>query len=145
MNILIKTPLERNYLKVLEKFDVELFKALKPPLLDLEVKRFDGCKKGDEVHLEIGLGPLKMNWVSHITEDFIRENECGFIDVGHVLPPPLKSWHHVHRIVSLGDEKCEIQDDITYSSGSALVDKALYPVMYGQFAMRSPVYKRILG
>lgn len=47
----VKEPVET----VKQGFNEELFKALKPPIIDLIVERFDGCKKGDEVHLKIGL------------------------------------------------------------------------------------------
>jgi ligand-binding SRPBCC domain-containing protein len=142
MNILIKTTLSKNYREVHRGFDLKLFKALKPPLIALEVKRFDGCKKGDEVHLEIGLGPLKQKWVSLITENIENENECTFVDIGHILPPPLKDWKHTHRILKINEQTCEIHDDIHFSSGNKLLDLFLYPALYAQFAFRIPVYKK---
>ena len=145
MNILIKTRLSKNYKEVFKGFDLELFKALKPPLINLNVARFDGCKKGDEVHLEIGIGPLKQKWISHITDDFINEKECTFVDEGHILPPPLKDWKHTHRILNIDENICEIQDDINFSSGNSLLDFFLYPALYAQFALRIPVYKKFFN
>ena len=145
MNILIKTRLSKNYKEVFKGFDLELFKALKPPLINLNVARFDGCKKGDEVHLEIGIGPLKQKWISHITDDFINKKECTFVDEGHILPPPLKDWKHTHRILNIDENTCEIQDDINFSSGNSLLDFFLYPALYAQFALRIPVYKKFFN
>lgn len=142
MNILIKTRLSKNYKEVSQDFNLKLFEALKPPLINLNVARFDGCKKGDEVHLEIGLGPLKQKWISHITDDFENNNEWTFVDEGHVLPPPLKDWKHTHRIINISDAQCEIHDDIEYSSRNRLLDLLLYPALYIQFALRIPVYKK---
>ena len=50
MKIIISTPIKNNYRDVFAQFNIELFKALKPPMIGLVVERFDGCKKGDEVH-----------------------------------------------------------------------------------------------
>ena len=56
MKIKITTPIKRNYREVFALFNLQLFEALKPPVVNLKVERFDGCKKGDEVHLKEILG-----------------------------------------------------------------------------------------
>lgn len=48
MRINIKTKVEQGYKSVFSKFDVKLFKKLKPSMAGLNVCRFDGCKTGDE-------------------------------------------------------------------------------------------------
>lgn len=142
MNILIKTKINKNYQEVASRFNLDLFKSLKPPLLDLNVIRFDGCTKGDEVHLEVGLGPVKKKWISLIVEDFQNEKEITFVDVGKTLPPPLKTWKHTHRILNLSQSECEIQDDIEYYTSNIFLDYLIYPAMYLQFALRKPAYKK---
>ena len=142
MRILIKTRLEKNYSEVFRGFNVDLFKALKPPLLSLEVVKFDGCVTGDEVSLEVGLGPLKKKWVSHITEHGESAEQYFFVDVGHVLPPPLKDWRHTHRIIKLGENSTEIHDDIEFSSGFKVLDYLISPALYFQFWLRIPAYKK---
>ena len=142
MKILIKTPIEKNYNFVFSKFDVDLFKFLKPPLLNLEVERFDGCKKGDEIHLAIGLGPISMKWISLITENSENDEENLFIDEGHLLPPPLTYWKHIHRVKKVDENLTEIHDDIEFSSGNAILDHAIYPMLYFQFYLRKPAYKK---
>jgi ligand-binding SRPBCC domain-containing protein len=141
MRILIKTKLNKNYNEVFEGFNVDLFKALKPPLLGLDVTRFDGCKKGDEVHLRIKFGPISQSWVSHITEHGDDEQEHYFIDEGHVLPPPLKYWHHRHRVIKDGDSSI-IHDDIEFTSNNGFLDLVMYPALYIQFWLRKPAYKK---
>ena len=141
MNLFIISTIIKNYLEVSKNFTIDLFKALKPPLLNLQVNKFDGCKKGDEVHLEIGMGPIKSKWVSVITSDFIDEEEATFLDEGKILPWPFKTWKHSHRILKTSETECEIHDDIEYSSGLSLLDKLIYPMMYFQFSLRTPVYK----
>lgn len=143
MRILIKTPLEQDFDTVFKGFDLELFKALKPPLIQLEVTRFDGCKKGDEVHLKIGLGFFSQKWISHITDHYDTLSEHTFIDEGHILPPPLKDWKHTHRVIKTGTNTCEIHDDIEFSSGYSILDLFMYPALWFQFWLRKPVYKKV--
>ena len=142
MKMLIKTRIHKDYNFVFSKFNQDLFKSLKPPLLNLEVLRFDGCKKGDEIHLNIGFGPFSIKWISHITENSNGENENLFIDEGYLLPPPLKYWKHIHRVKKISEDLCEIQDDIEFSSGNQFLDTILYPTLYFQFSLRNPAYKK---
>lgn len=143
MKILIKTQVADSHIHVFKKFNKSLFEKLAPPLVQLNVLRFDGCEKGDQVHLEIGLGPLKQKWVSLITEDQQTEEECFFIDEGSILPPPLKSWKHRHRIIKIDENTCEIHDDIDFSTGNQILDLAIYPILYSQFYLRIPTYKKL--
>jgi ligand-binding SRPBCC domain-containing protein len=145
MKLKLETPVASSYKKVFERFDISLFEALKPPFINLTIDRFDGCSKGDEVHLQVGVGPLKQTWVSHITDSGETEDSLYFVDEGHVLPPPLKYWRHQHIIKKIDDLSSVIIDDIEYSSGNQLLDRALYPVLYVQFALRGPIYKDTFG
>lgn len=143
--MLLKTSIKNDLKTTFNLFNEELFRALKPPLIKLNVAKFDGCKTGDEVHLEIGLGPLKQKWVSLITDDKETSEVCFFIDEGKLLPPPLKYWKHIHRLVKVDDHNCTIEDDITFSTGNKFIDFFLYPILYTQFAIRSPIYKKLLN
>ena len=139
----VSAPLEQ----VRDGFNIDLFKALKPPLVNLEVKRFDGCKKGDEVHLSISPGIIPgptLNWVSHITADNEDQDEWSFIDEGAVLPFPLKSWHHHHRVVRSANGS-KIIDDITFSTGNSILDALVKPGLFLQFVGRKPVYQKFFG
>lgn len=146
MKILIKTRIEKNYQVIFSKFNLELFKALKPPLLNLVVERFDGCKKGDEVHLKMDLmGLLNQKWVSHITANFRSDYEIYFVDEGTLLPPPIKKWKHIHRIEKINELASYVVDDIFYTSGNRALDLAIYPALYLMFLYRKPIYKRELS
>ena len=79
MKILVQTPISRPYDEVFKGFNQKLFEALKPPLLNLKVERFDGCNKGDEVHLLVS----NKRWVSHITDFYKDESlEDVFAAIG---------------------------------------------------------------
>ena len=146
MKILIKTRIEKNYQVLFSKFTIDLFKALKPPLIHLEVLRFDGCKKGDEIHLKMDLfGKFNQSWVSHITDAFRSDYEIHFVDEGAVLPPPLLKWKHIHRIEKINELASFIVDDIEYSTGNKVTDIAIYPALYLMFLYRKPIYKRELS
>ena len=75
MKILIKTTVQQNYKKVWKGFNQELFEALKPPLLPLELRRFDGSETGDEVHIRLGKGFLSQDWNALIIEHGGNEKE----------------------------------------------------------------------
>lgn len=141
MNILIKTTVNRNFREIFARFNLDLFVALKPPVVNLVVERFDGCKKGDEVHLKIN----GQRWVSHITEFFESDDEIYFIDRGAIIPAPLTNWKHIHRIVRTGENSSVVIDDIEYTTGNRVLDKIMFPVLYTMFLLRRPIYKKKLS
>lgn len=140
MRILIKTNVEQDYKTVYGKFDVNLFMKLKPPFIGIKVKRFDGCIKGDEIHIEINTLGIKQDWNGLITDNGEYNEEMYFIDVGSKLPYYIKSWKHLHRIIKNGDSSI-IVDDINYKTPNIMLDILSYPVMFFQFFYRKPVYK----
>lgn len=143
INIVFKCPVKASVEEVKQGFNQDLFENLKPPFLQLDVARFDGCKKGDEVHLKVGLG-LKIAWVSLITDDFQDENQWYFIDEGKVLPPPLKKWHHKHLVLKDGSGSV-IVDDISFSTNNSALDLLMKPMMTFQFSGRYDVYQKVFG
>lgn len=142
MKIRIKTIVQQDYKKVFEQFDENLFNALKPPFPPMELQRFDGSRKGDEVHMLLNFIFFKQNWNAKIIEDGEKENELYFIDVGSKLPFFLKDWQHYHSIQKLETGKSVIIDDIDFKTPFILLDYLMYPAMYFQFWMRQPVYKK---
>lgn len=145
MRIEIKTLVDSNYKQVSNQFDRNLFLALKPPLIQLELKVFDGCEKGDKVEMELGFLGVKQVWKSLITEHGVDDDKSYFIDEGVELPPPLKKWKHRHILENVDDTKTRIIDDIQFSTGFKLLDLLIYPVMYVQFWYRKPIYKRFFN
>ncbi len=110
-------------------------------MVNLKIERFDGCKKGDEVHLLVA----GQRWVSHITELYEDEDEIYFVDVGAIIPPPLTKWKHIHRIERTGKNTCNVIDDIEFSTGNKYTDKLIYPALMAMFLLRRPVYIRELS
>ena len=103
MNIQLKTKVEGNYKDIMNRFDRNLFEALKPKNAKMEIVEFTGSKKGDKVHLRF-LSPIKAEWISVITEDGENEKEAYFIDEGTQLPFPISSWRHKHIVQKITEE-----------------------------------------
>ncbi|MEZ4883418.1 MAG: hypothetical protein R3E32_01685 [Chitinophagales bacterium] len=139
MHFQIKTTVQQDYQNVFVGFDRKLFLALNPPLMPLKLLRFDGCKTGDEVHLQLAFG---MKWISLVTDFQERGDEIFFIDEGVQLPFFLSNWRHKHRIIKNKTGSILI-DDITYRSSSKIMDYLLYPVLWLQFKYRSPIYRKL--
>jgi ligand-binding SRPBCC domain-containing protein len=140
--ILLETIVATDFRKVFAGFNQDLFMQLRPPLLPFNLRRFDGCAVGDEVH--IGLGP-GVEWQALIVEQEESADEIYFVDTGKQLPPPLKDWRHRHGIQRVTDDTTRIVDDITYTSGLPPLDWLMYPVLYVLFAIRGPVYRKVFG
>lgn len=145
MNVLIKTPVLNSYTNIFKLFNLTLFKALSPPLTTLTVERFDGCSPGDEVHLEVKFFVLfKQRWKNKIVETTQDEKEISFTDVGLLIPFPLKTWKHIHRIEKLDETHSLIIDDIHYQCANKIIEIFLFPVIYFMFLSRRSIYQREL-
>lgn len=142
MRIRIKTQVDENYKTVFKKFDHALFMALKPPLISLDLHKFEGCHQGDKVEMTLQLLGVAQSWKALIVEHEETADYIYFIDEGVEIPTPLKSWRHKHMLENVGEEKTNIIDDIHYTAGNKLMDTLLYPILYMQFWYRKPVYRK---
>ena len=91
MRLLLQTAVESAHLEVKEGFTEALFAKLAPPFPPVKVLRFDGCRAGDLVDLELNFIFFKQKWTSKITEDHLDAQEFRFVDEGIVLPFFLES------------------------------------------------------
>jgi ligand-binding SRPBCC domain-containing protein len=144
MNIIISTKVNQSLPKVWEGFNLDLFSKLAPPFPPVVVKQFDGCIKGDKVHLELNFILFKQDWISDIIDQNASDSEIYFVDEGSKLPFFLSYWKHRHRMVKDG-EGTVIIDDITFKTPSILTDYLFYPLMYLQFLYRKPIYRKVFG
>lgn len=141
MKLLIKIPLEVEMEYVYEHFNRDLFEALSPPVGGMNLIHFGGSHPGHHVKLELNIFGIRMPWISRITDEFKGDSEIWFIDKGEKLPFFLQRWHHKH-IIRKTSEGCLIIEDITYSSGSILLDYLIFPIMSLQFGYRKKAYPR---
>jgi ligand-binding SRPBCC domain-containing protein len=142
MNIRIVSNIGTNSKEtVFANFDRKLFLQLAPPFPKLNLVRFDGCIKGNQVHLETDFILFKQKWISLIIENVSSENEIYFVDEGTTLPFPLKTWRHKHIVRQIG-KQVEIEDNIRFSTKNKVADILLYLPLYLLFLYRKPVYKK---
>ncbi|MFC5407864.1 hypothetical protein ACFPMF_00990 [Larkinella bovis] len=141
MKMALDTLVEQDFRRVWAGFDRRLFNTLSPPFPPVRVVRFDGCLRGDTVHLQLNFLFFRQDWISRIIDQQETGQEIYFIDEGTKLPFFLSYWQHKHRIIRHGSQT-RIVDEITYRTPTRFTDFLLYPVLYGLFAYRKPVYKR---
>ncbi len=143
MHLYIRTRVAATPAQVWQGFTRELFLALAPPFPPFQLLRFDGCQRGDEVHIELGAGPLRQRWNSLITDHGTTPDGTHyFVDEGQLLPAPLRYWRHRHLMQPAPGGGCFIVEDIEYRTSSGLLDRLLFPVMWAQFVWRRPIYRR---
>ncbi|GAA4453815.1 hypothetical protein GCM10023189_19430 [Nibrella saemangeumensis] len=142
MHLILKTPVNQPLPQVWAGFDRSLFEKLSPPFPPVNVVRFDGCRKGDVVHLQLNFLLFRQDWISDITDQQESPDEIYFIDEGRKLPFFLSYWRHRHRLVRRGSHTVII-DDIRYRTPTRLTDWLLFPLLWAQFAYRKPIYRRI--
>lgn len=145
MQLKFSTEVRSSLREVKVGFNRDLFLQLKPFFLKLELDRFDGCERGNEVHLRTGVPGFLQPWISHIVEDSFTENSWSFVDVGASLPFPLRKWKHRHEVRVTASGTSKILDQIEYSSGSRLLDVMLYAPLWVVFAGRAPIYRKVFG
>jgi len=139
--ITISTRVNMPAAEIWPQFNEELFNHLKPPGMSLRIARFDGCETGDEIILIVG--PFGQRWHGKVTAHGKTENGYFFVDEGVELPFPLKKWRHEHLINDLPERA--IVDHIQYSTGYILLDYLIWPALYGMFALRKPIYRKLFG
>ena len=64
LNLILDTPVHQSVSEVWSGFDRQLFDQLSPPFPPVDVVRFDGCLRGDVVHLRLNFLLFKQDWTS---------------------------------------------------------------------------------
>jgi ligand-binding SRPBCC domain-containing protein len=141
----ISTPIQASLSHVKELFTADLLLRLSPPFPRVSLQRFDGCKKEDNVILEINLVFTKVTWSSLITEDKLTADEWFFIDEGVKMPFGLHYWQHKHRVKKINEESCEIIDEISFDTRNEFLNYLLFPFLWGMVFYRKPFYQKYLS
>ncbi|ALW87239.1 hypothetical protein AUC43_05180 [Hymenobacter sedentarius] len=146
MHVTLRTAVAQPPAQVMAGFTRDLFVALAPPFPRLRVLRFDGCRTGDRVEIELSTLVARLPWTSLIVDDGqLPDGTRFFVDEGQRLPPPLRYWRHRHLIQPGPSGGSIIVDALEYRTASPLLDALLYPAMWAQFAWRKPIYRRWFG
>ncbi|UFH57052.1 hypothetical protein [Spirosoma sp. KNUC1025] len=147
MHLLLKTQVNQSLATVWDGFNRTLFEQLSPPFPPVRIIRFEGCLRGDVVHLQLNFLLFRQDWVSLIIDQQTTPDEIYFVDKGTQLPFFLSFWEHRHRLVRVssdetGGEQTIIVDDVTFRTPFLLTDYLMYPLLWLQFAYRKPIYRR---
>ena len=143
MHVTLRTAVAQPPAQVMAGFTQELFVALAPPFPRLRLLRFDGCRTGDRVEIELDVLVQRLRWTSLITDAGQQpDGTLFFVDEGQTLPPPLRYWRHRHLVQPGPAGGSVIVDALEYRTASRLLDVVLYPAMWAQFAWRRPIYRR---
>ena len=143
MHVILRTAVPQPPAQVMAGFTRELFIALAPPFPKLRLLRFDGCRTGDQVEIELDTLVKRLLWTSLIVDDGqLADGTLFFVDEGQTLPPPLRYWRHRHLIQPGPQGGSIIVDDLEYRTATPALDALLYPAMWAQFAWRKPIYRR---
>ena len=129
---------------VWSQFNEALLRKISPPFPQVNIKRFDGCNKGDLVILEINLLFTRVIWSSKITYSNQDIHQSTFIDEGITVPFGIKYWKHEHSIIKIDESKCYILDYVTYKTSNIFLDIILFPFLWGMIIYRKPFYKKYL-
>ena len=141
----ISTSIQAPISYVKELFTANLLLRLSPPFPRVSLQRFDGCKKDDNVILEINLVFTKVTWSSLITEDKLTADEWFFIDEGVKMPFGLNYWQHKHRVKKINENSCEIIDEISFDTRNEFLNYLLFPFLWGMIFYRKPFYQKYLS
>ena len=143
MHVILRTAVAQPPAQVLAGFTRELFIALAPPFPKLRLLRFDGCRTGDQIEIELDTLVKRLPWTSLIVDDGqLADGTLFFVDEGQTLPPPLRYWRHRHLIQPGPQGGSIIVDDLEYRTATPALDALLYPAIWAQFAWRKPIYRR---
>lgn len=95
-------------------FQTGILKALTPPLMVMQVHRFDPLADGSIGEFTMWMGPIPVRWVAEHSD----VSPTGFIDTQ--TQGPMKFWQHTHRFNSVSPDITEVQEHIEFEHHSGL-------------------------
>ena len=95
-------------------FQTGILKALTPPLMIMQVHRFDPLANGSIGEFTIWMGPIPVRWVAEHSD----VSPTGFVDTQ--TSGPMKFWKHTHRFNRVSPELTEVHEHIEFEHYSGL-------------------------
>jgi len=122
-------------------FQTGILKALTPPLMIMQVHRFDPLADGSVGEFTMWMGPIPVRWVALHS----NVSPTGFTDTQ--TSGPMKFWQHTHRFNVISSTETEVHEHIEYEHHSGL--KGLWsrmlfprPALFALFTWRAFVTRR---
>ena len=87
-------------------FEPGILKTLTPPLMIMQVHRFDPLANGSIGEFTMWMGPIPVRWKAQHSE----VSETSFTDTQ--VAGPMKSWVHCHTFSAIEDRVTEVHEHI---------------------------------
>lgn len=122
-------------------FEPGILKALTPPLMIMQVHRFDPLADGSVGEFTMWMGPIPVRWKA-VHSDV---SSSGFTDTQ--VAGPMKSWVHTHTFTQLDPNTTQVHEHIEFEHFSGLRglwSRLLFPrpALYALFCVRRWITRR---
>ena len=95
-------------------FEPGILKTLTPPMMIMQVHRFEPIAEGSVAEFTMWMGPIPVYWKA--LHSNVGPNQ--FTDTQ--VAGPMKFWQHTHRFTALGADQAEVHEHIEYEHHSGL-------------------------
>jgi hypothetical protein len=122
-------------------FQTGILKSLSPPLMLLQVHRFDPLAEGSIGDFTMWMGPVPVHWRA----EHKNVSRAGFTDVQ--VAGPMKRWEHTHRFTAIDANTSEVHEHIEFEHHTGwrgIWSRMLFPkpALLALFFWRSLVTRR---
>ena len=122
-------------------FQTGILQKLTPPLMIMQVHRFDPLANGSIGEFTMWMGPIPVRWTAQHS-DVSKES---FTDTQ--VAGPMKSWRHTHRFLRIDEHTTDVDEHIEFEHHSGLRglwSRLLFPrpALLALFTWRSFVTRR---
>lgn len=122
-------------------FEPGILKTLTPPLMIMQVHRFDPLAEGSIGEFTMWMGPIPVRWKARHS----AVSETSFTDTQ--ISGPMKSWVHCHTFNAIDDQTTEVHEHITFEHFGGL--RGLWshllfprPALFVLFTIRKMITRR---
>jgi ligand-binding SRPBCC domain-containing protein len=122
-------------------FEPGILKTLTPPLMIMQVHRFDPLAEGSIGEFTMWMGPIPVRWKA----EHSNVSETSFTDTQ--VAGPMKHWAHTHRFTAIDESITEVHEHIEYQHHSGLKgiwSRMLFPKpgLIALFTIRKMITRR---
>lgn len=122
-------------------FEPGILKILTPPLMIMQVHKFEPLAEGSVAEFTMWMGPVPVHWKAVHSDVSVR----GFTDTQ--TEGPMKTWIHTHRFHALSANETEVHEHIRFEHHKGIRgvwSRLLFPTigLRTLFAIRARITRR---
>lgn len=122
-------------------FEPGILKTLTPPLMIMQVHKFEPLSNGSIAEFTMWMGPVPVRWKA----EHSGVSQTGFTDTQ--TSGPMKSWVHTHTFTAIDERTTEVHEHIEFEHFSGLRglwSRLLFPrpALLGLFTVRKLITRR---